>query len=64
MNAMTHLKSLTFMLTAIIGGGLMAFYLFDGDRWQGGLLALAVYGVLLAADHLWTKRRRQVPATR
>ncbi|MBD8606976.1 hypothetical protein IFT73_08930 [Aeromicrobium sp. CFBP 8757] len=56
MTVMAHLKSLTFMVTSIVAGGVTAFFVLHADRWVGGVLALAVYGALLAADHLWTRR--------
>ncbi|MCL8253033.1 hypothetical protein AERO_16715 [Aeromicrobium fastidiosum] len=56
MTVMAHLKSLTFMVTAIVVGGVTAFSVLHADRWVGGVLALAVYGALLAADRLWTRR--------
>ena len=58
MTLMAHLRSLTFMVTAIVVGGVTASYVLDADRWVGGVLALAAYGALLAAERLWTGRRQ------
>jgi hypothetical protein len=63
---MSHLRSLTYMVMAVIFGGLSSSYVVGDSVWgraAGGLVALAAYGLILLADRAWTRRDKTAACT-
>jgi hypothetical protein len=52
-------QSVIYTLLACLAGGVTSYRFLHESYWLAGAISLAVYGVLLVVDALWSRRRNR-----